>query len=81
MPTIVVQVHKTDQGLLPTCTHSFVECGRMQVPHSPAKNMRMQVSLNDRVPQTHTNTLMDFGKGRGQEKQERVGGFVLNETK
>ena len=30
------QVHKTDQVLLPNCIHSFVECGRMQVPHSPA---------------------------------------------
>ena len=33
------QVHKTDQVLLPTCIHSFVECGRMQVPHSPADKM------------------------------------------
>ena len=32
----LVQVHKTDQVLPPTCIHSFVECGRMQVPHSPA---------------------------------------------
>ena len=32
----VLQVHKTDQVSLPTCIHSFVECGRMQVPHSPA---------------------------------------------
>ena len=32
----VLQAHKTDQVLPPTCIHSFVECGRMQAPHSPA---------------------------------------------
>ena len=31
-----MQVHRTDQVLPPTCIHSFVECGRVQVPHSPA---------------------------------------------
>ena len=34
-----LQVHRTDQVLLPTCIHSFVECGRMQGPHSPALSM------------------------------------------
>ena len=29
---------------------------------------------------THTNTLMDFGKGRGQEQQRRVGGVFSNEA-
>ena len=30
------QVHKADQALLPTLTHSFIACGRMRVPHAPA---------------------------------------------
>ena len=39
------QEHKTDQVLLPTCIHSFVECGGMQVPHSPAEKKGIHSSL------------------------------------
>ena len=35
-----MHVRRTDQVPLPTCIHSFVECGRTQVPHYPAKKLR-----------------------------------------
>ena len=35
-PVHLKQVHEDDQSSLPSCIYSFVECGRMQEPHSPA---------------------------------------------
>ena len=32
-PVHLKQVHEDDQSSLPSCIHSFVECGRMQEPH------------------------------------------------
>ena len=51
-----MQAHRTDQVLPPTCIHSLVECGRVQVPHSPAVTKLKRDPLFPCAREVHTHT-------------------------